>query len=136
VRDKVRLVESRWLWIYVPAAACLMGICLMVRNEAFRETLRYTLQGIALTVLFIAAIRFPLWRGMQLLNLKPVIYIGLISYSLYLLHFAVIFGVERALPMMNVFGQAFLALAISCGLSSAIYFVIEKPFARLRHNLK
>jgi peptidoglycan/LPS O-acetylase OafA/YrhL len=44
VRDKVQLVESRWLWIYVPTAAFLMGICLVVRNEAFRETLRYSLQ--------------------------------------------------------------------------------------------
>jgi len=63
-------------------------------------------------------------------------YIGLVSYSLYLLHFAVIFGVERALPMTNVFAQACLALALSCGLSSAIYWVVDKPFARLRHNLK
>jgi peptidoglycan/LPS O-acetylase OafA/YrhL len=135
VRDRVPLEEWRWKWLYVPAAAFVLVFCLTVRNEAFRETLRYTLQGVALTAFFIAAVRFPKWRPMQLLNSRPMVYVGLISYSMYLLHFSVIFGVRKELPNFNQIEQGVVALAVSIALSASIYRIVEQPFARLRHKL-
>ena len=42
------------------------------RGEAFRETFRYSLQGVALVPVFVCAIRFPRWGLMKVLNLRPV----------------------------------------------------------------
>ena len=135
VLDDVPMREERWKYLYVPLAALLVGGCLVVRGDDFRETLRYSLQGAALTVLFIAAIRFPRWPVFAWLNTRFMIYIGLLSYSLYLLHLAVIFGIARLLPDVNHLVRGSLSLAVSVALSWMIYLSIEKPCARLRRKL-
>jgi len=135
VMDEVTLRERRWKYGYVPVAALVLGLCLAVRGDNFRETLRYSLQGGALTVLFVAAIRYHRWPIFAWLNNPAVAYIGLISYSLYLLHLAVLLRIARAWPGLYPLVQGVLALAISVALSSLIYVTIEKPCARLRKKL-
>jgi peptidoglycan/LPS O-acetylase OafA/YrhL len=60
-----------------------------IRSEVFRQTLRYSIQGAALFVLF----SFVLNRGSDSLNWvlrsKPLVWIGLLSYTLYLCHMAI-----------------------------------------------
>jgi peptidoglycan/LPS O-acetylase OafA/YrhL len=135
VLDEIPLNERRWKYVYVPLAALLLGCCLLVRGDNFRETLRYSIQGAALTVLFIAAIRYHRWALFAWLNARMMVYIGLLSYSLYLLHLAVIFGVERVLPNTGYLVQGAVSLAIVMSLAWLIYVTIEKPCARLRRKL-
>jgi peptidoglycan/LPS O-acetylase OafA/YrhL len=135
VLDEVPMNERRWKSMYVPAALLMLGVCLFVRGDQFRETLRYSLQGCALTVLFVAAIRYYRWAPFAWLNNKVLMYVGLLSYSLYLLHLAVIIGVTRALPSMYPVARGGLAFAISLSLAWLIYLTIERPCARLRKRL-
>ena len=135
VLDEVSLRERRWRYWYVPMAALVLVFCLVVRGDNFRETLRYSLQGAALTVLFVAAIRYHRWMIFAWLNKPVVAYIGLLSYSLYLLHLAVLLRVASAMPRVNPLVQGVLALVISIALSSLIYVTIEKPCAHLRKKL-
>jgi peptidoglycan/LPS O-acetylase OafA/YrhL len=58
-----------------------------------------------------------------------------LSYSLYLLHLAVIFGIARALPGMSHLLRGTVSLAISIALAWLIYVWVEKPCARLRRKL-
>lgn len=135
VRDPIALVESRWKFAYLPAALLVLAACLYIRGDEFREILRYSLQGAALTVVFIAAIRFYRWPIFAGLNTRVMVFIGLLSYSLYLLHLAVIYGVIRLLPTTGLIVQAALSLAIAIALSWLIYVTVEKPCARLRRRL-
>ena len=79
----------------LPGALGILALCVVIRDPGFRETTRYSLQGIALTFIFIAAIHFPRWPAFRVLNWRPVAFVGLLSYSLYLLHYAVIFAVHH-----------------------------------------
>lgn len=135
VMDDTELRERRWKLIYVPLALLVMGCCVLIRSEEFRETLRYSLQGIALTAIFVAAIRYCDWAPFRLLNRRPLAFIGLLSYSLYLLHYAVIAAVQRTFTTMHPVLRALTAFAISIALSWIIYVLIEKPCARLRRKL-
>jgi peptidoglycan/LPS O-acetylase OafA/YrhL len=135
VRDTVALNEGRWKWVYVPLALAVMLLCLFVRGQEFRETLRYSLEGGALTVLFIAAIRFHQWTAFRLLNTRLFVFIGLLSYSLYLLHYTVIAAFLGLFPTMQPILRAVLALLASIVLAWLIYIGIEKPCARLRQRL-
>jgi peptidoglycan/LPS O-acetylase OafA/YrhL len=135
VLDTVAFREARWKYLYVPAAFLVMVACLTVRGDEFRETLRYSLQGAALTILFSAAIRYPTWAPFRLLNLRPMVMIGLFSYSLYLLHYAVIAAIEVVFPAWHALIQAVLAFSISLALSWLLYVCVEKPCARLRRKL-
>jgi peptidoglycan/LPS O-acetylase OafA/YrhL len=97
VRDRVPGSESLWRILVVPLAVLALLLTLFVRAEWFRETLRYSLQGMALIPLFAAAIRFPGWLVFRWLNWRPVAFLGVLSYSLYLVHFGAIFIVRDAL---------------------------------------
>jgi len=127
---------SLWKYVVTPLSVLVLAACLLIPGAAFRETLRYSLQGIALTFLFIAAIRFRDTAYYRLLNWRPLALIGMLSYSLYLLHYAVILGVRRVFAPLHPALQACLALAISLALAWGIYLLVERPCARLRRRLQ
>jgi peptidoglycan/LPS O-acetylase OafA/YrhL len=135
VLDDVALNERRWKYAYVPFAALLLACCLVVRGDNFRETVRYSLQGAALTIVFIAAIRYHRWPVFAWLNSRAAVFIGLLSYSLYLLHLAVLLGIARAFPDAGLLVQGGLSLFLSISLAWVIYLTVEKPCARLRRKL-
>ena len=70
------------------------------------------------------------WMGL-FLNWKPVAFVGLLSYSLYLRQ--QIFLNRNSGAWVNAFPQN-LFFAIAAALGS--YFLLEKPFLRLRHRLR
>ena len=133
--DELKLNIRRWKYAVVPSALGIIALCVVIRDPGFRETIRYSLQGIALTFIFIAAISFPKWLPFRVLNWRPIAFVGLLSYSLYLLHFAVIFAVQRTAPGLNPALQGVASFAVSMGLAWAMYILIEKPCARLRRAL-
>jgi peptidoglycan/LPS O-acetylase OafA/YrhL len=129
-----RLPEPVWKRGLVPGAVAALLFTFVYRQPAFRETFRYTIQGIALTVLFIAAIRFPRWGAFRLLNHPRVAFVGVLSYSLYLVHHVVLGALARSLDLNPVLRGA-AALLVSLALAYAIHRAIERPCARLRRRL-
>ena len=122
---------ARWLRVLLPASIALMGVSLLFRDPRFRETFRYSLQGLALYAFFVCAVRNPRLGPFRLLNYPLVRHVGTLSYSLYLVHHVVLFGVRRWILVHPVF-QAVIALAISLIVAESMWHWIDKPCARLR----
>jgi peptidoglycan/LPS O-acetylase OafA/YrhL len=129
-----RFSESWWKRGILPLAVGVLFFTFVYRDPSFRETTRYSLQGVALTPVFVTAIRYPTWRVYRPMNTRVASFLGLLSYSLYLVHHAVLFFV-RAHVALHPIGQAALALAMSIGLAWTIYRFVEKPCAVLRRQL-
>ena len=106
----------------------------LIRNPMFRETFRYTLQGIALTPVFMAAVRWPKWPPFRILNLRPIRFIGTLSYTLYLVHHTVLMAVE-AQSQLRGLARAVVALFVSLAIAWAMHVIVERPCARLRRRL-
>lgn len=123
-----------WKYFLVPAGITLILFSVLYRTDAFRETFRYTIQGIALYPIFYTAIRFPDWGLFQYLNLPWMRFIGITTYSLYLVHFTVIGAVRMYLPEFNGVIQSAISLLISFGLAYAIYQFVELPCKQLRQH--
>lgn len=124
-----------WKWGLLPAAIGALLVGFLWRDDRFRESLRYTLQGIALVPVFVCAIRWPGFLPFRILNTKAVAFLGVLSYSLYLTHHVVIFGVNQYLPQVHGLARGTLSFAVALALSYGIYVAIEKPCARLRKRL-
>jgi peptidoglycan/LPS O-acetylase OafA/YrhL len=115
------------------SGVALLLASFLLRDPAFRESVRYTMQGVGLYPLFFLSVRHPTWFVMPFLNLRPIRFLGTLSYSLYLIHQVVIHLVWD-LPW-PVVARAALTLAISFGLALGIWRYVEKPCAKLRSRL-
>jgi peptidoglycan/LPS O-acetylase OafA/YrhL len=122
-----RLMDNLRRPVWAGVAALLLLVSLLIRNDQFRETLRYSIQGAAFFPIF-AALFFSsstLPAVDRVLSSIPARWIGLFSYSLYLWHslgwhIAILCNL-RPLPLAIFgFGFAFGAAALS-------YFLVEKP---------
>ncbi|MCF2147526.1 acyltransferase [Desmonostoc muscorum LEGE 12446] len=135
ILDAQHYSNKVWKYFFLPAGIILILFSLLYRSSDFQETFRYTVQGIGLYPIFFTAIRFPNWGLFAILNINWIRFIGLLSYSLYLVHYTAIVGVQLYLPQSNKFLQAGIALLISLGLAYIIYQFIESPIAKLRKKL-
>jgi peptidoglycan/LPS O-acetylase OafA/YrhL len=109
-------------------------VTFVVRSGDFRETVRYSLQGIALTPVFVASVRFPHWSIFRPLNWRPMKFIGTLSYSLYLVHQVVLAAVEQHSRLGGV-SRAAVALLVSFAISWIMYRLVERPCAAVRRRL-
>jgi peptidoglycan/LPS O-acetylase OafA/YrhL len=122
-----------WGMIAAAAMLALLG-SFLYRSPAFRDSLRYTIQGIALFPLFWCAVRYARSPYFAWLSARPLRALGLLSYTLYLCHFAVI---QLTGKLFGVSGltRGLLAFAIALAFSAACYLLIERRFAVLRRQL-
>jgi peptidoglycan/LPS O-acetylase OafA/YrhL len=72
----------------VPALAVL-AVTFVISDSTFRFIIRYSLQGAALFILFSYVLSERSTLLNNVLTSPPMIWIGLVSYSLYLCHFAI-----------------------------------------------
>jgi peptidoglycan/LPS O-acetylase OafA/YrhL len=72
--------------------------------------------------------RDPVWK---LLTAEPVVYVGKISYSLYLWHWPLMGATRTLLPDSGELPSV-LAIALSVGLAALTYRLIEKPIRERR----
>jgi peptidoglycan/LPS O-acetylase OafA/YrhL len=128
-------ITGRWLkTLLVPLGILGLLVSIAIRNPQFQETWRYTLQGLALFPLFIVAVRYPEWGPCRLLNVRWVRFVGSLSYSLYLMHTTVIFGVLTWTTWHPVL-QGVVSLGLSLALATAMLYAVERPCAALRKRL-
>jgi len=120
-------------WVFPLCIVVLLGTFLD-RDGGFRETLRYTLQGLALIPLFIAAIHYQKSLPVRFLNLPLVRFVGVLSYSLYLCHYIFMENIDRVWTGSTVLAQA-ASLACALCFAAVVHYWIERPCTRIRKRL-
>jgi peptidoglycan/LPS O-acetylase OafA/YrhL len=91
MKDEVKDSAMRSFdWLLLIASIGLILSSVLVRGVQFRESLRYSIQGIALIPIFYFGIIKSKSLLYKTLNLKPLQKLGELSYSVYLIHFILI----------------------------------------------
>ncbi len=133
--DQYRL--STWVsWLLGVLGFGLVAASTVMGDLFFRETFRYTLQGVGLIAVFVIIIKHHTVFPFTILNHKWIRHIGVLSYSLYLFHYLVIVGVKmvadgRLHPLLVDLVSFVLSLLIAQGM----FVLVERPCARLRKRL-
>jgi peptidoglycan/LPS O-acetylase OafA/YrhL len=125
--DEAPWRPKRW---HVLAAIFVLVACIGIRSQAFRETVRYSLQGMALFVLFTAALQ-DVGVSRRILGSTALRWIALISYTLYLVHMPAFAVLEH----YNVPAAPLLGIVLSVLYATAMYWFVEAPLGRWRRSL-
>lgn len=117
-------------------ALVLIAVTLIPRDPVFRETVRYTLQGLLLVPVYHHLLAHPDGFGARLLSGAVIRRIGVLSYTLYLVHDSLIELVRHQLPGLPVLAAGAIALALSVACAEVVHRGVERPIARLRARLR
>jgi peptidoglycan/LPS O-acetylase OafA/YrhL len=122
-------------WLVISACIAVLLGTLLYRDEFFRQTLRYTLQNFAIAPLIYLAVarsnRFPFsW-----LNTRPMVYIGSISYTVYLTHLVIMHGLEKNWPQLGWGWVTLLGAVLTLMVAEPMRRWVEAPCAKLRKRL-
>ena len=104
-----------------------------VRDEFFRETLRYTILSAAIFVVLVNVLFCERFLPAQVfLNMPLMDWIGRLSYSIYVWHYAArsLFGVSSGIWWQNFV----IWCAVTLLASIASYYLIERPISEIRHR--
>jgi peptidoglycan/LPS O-acetylase OafA/YrhL len=96
-------------------------------------------QNMFVTVAALGACLLIAWlvsgdRKPRLLRAWPVRQTGVVSYGLYVWHFPIIAVLAPLLVGMSTFPRAVVLVAVSYAAAVSSYFVVERPFLRLKRN--
>lgn len=124
--------ELRWGML----GSALILATLVIRDPAFRETWRYTLQGIGLFFVFNYVLRSD---GIvaRILAGRPLRVVADLSYFLYLIHVPFLLAASK-LPLPTV-AQNTLGICLAFVLAAIVRHVVELPMLKLRktyHGLR
>ncbi len=131
VREKVvRVLSSRTAFAL---AGLTVFVSVLIKNDLFKETLRFSLISLSCVPL-ICGIVFGKHLSLfqRIANLPLFVWIGKLSYSLYVWHgfaayFLVLLGYQHTYPGFGTAG-----VAVTFALASCSYYLVETPFLRLR----
>ena len=116
------------------SVAVLLGTFLY-RDEVFRLTFRYTLQSVAIAaLLYLAVARADHWP-VRWLSARPLVYIGQVSYTIYLSHHMILLGLAWHWPQLNWFWQTLAAAVLTLAVAEPMRRWVDLPCARLRQRL-
>ncbi|WP_129975852.1 acyltransferase [Rhodococcus sp. Q1] len=130
------LIE-RWSgsgWVLVAAVAVFL-ISLLIRDDWFRQTIRYTLQSITTCTVIIygfnANVGFVSAIFTRLSRIKSVQLIGLSSYSIYLVHLSLIMVFKDYLDAWPLAARVVALTVLSTVVGILIYKLVEVPARKM-----
>jgi peptidoglycan/LPS O-acetylase OafA/YrhL len=88
------------------------------------------MEAIGLMFIFTAVITAPTTLFGRVLNWKPVAFLGVLSYSMYLTHRLVLLLVARYLHA-GLWIDSAIALVLTVAVSYGIYRLVERPMIKL-----
>lgn len=106
------------------------------RDSLYREVFRYTFQGAALFSVFFNIISAKTGKIMTwLFTNSLIIYIGKLSYSLYMYHWIVNIVWSTTFAGFHGFFPTTVAIFSTLGLSILSFKLVEQPFVKIRRKL-
>jgi len=132
--DEVKTYRESTGTITVITLLAIMVGAALCPIEAISVIAVYAIQCVCLYFIYMRAILHPEWACFRWLNSRPMVWIGTISYTVYLIHIVVL-KTLRSVTEWNDVVVAISGLVLTLVLASLSFIYIEGPLARLRHKL-
>jgi peptidoglycan/LPS O-acetylase OafA/YrhL len=121
--------------LVVAGCVAVLLFTLVFRDEVFRLTVRYSLQSLAIApLIYLAVARAEHWP-FRWLSARPLAYLGMISYTVYLSHHLLLLLVDKQWPQLNPVVSTLATIALTLAVAEPIRRWVEQPCAKLRRRL-
>jgi peptidoglycan/LPS O-acetylase OafA/YrhL/glycosyltransferase involved in cell wall biosynthesis len=140
------LFETRWASTVVNICKArvsrIIGVLVLIstfiiNDQTFRETIRYTLQGIALIPLFsVVLLDQPTSVARRVLSAPTMVLMGRLSYSIYLFHLLARTPAEVAFGSPFLIESTVAGLFVTGVLAYTVFIFVELPIANIRRRLR
>jgi peptidoglycan/LPS O-acetylase OafA/YrhL len=135
VLDPAAPSNARRDWSIGAASVLLLIATLAYRDDFFRLTARYTLQCLAIAPLIYLAVARAGHAPFRWLNSRPMVYLGTVSYTIYLSHQLILYFVLRHWPQLGWPAVLALTALLTLAVAEPMRRWVEQPCARLRRQL-
>jgi peptidoglycan/LPS O-acetylase OafA/YrhL len=116
-------------------ALAVLAATLALRGEYFRNTFRYTVQALALAPLIYCAVAGPRQPAFRWLNAAPLVYLGRISYTVYLTHEGCRHFLGERWPTLGMVPTMAATALLTVAIAALMRRWVEIPFAGMRQHL-
>lgn len=128
----VRRRPPRWIGWIASVVVCLFLITATYDSQSL-YTFGLVVFCLACGLVLWVVVVTPEWAIARLLERKPLVQLGRISYGVYLWHLPVFIGVREYVPRIRFAGSLALLLTFLVALGS--YRYVERPFLKLKGKL-
>ncbi|WP_442575854.1 acyltransferase family protein [Microbacterium sp. F51-2R] len=129
--DEIRAPRRKRLLTPILLASVAVFYVVSRMPDSIGMTVGYTVQAVVLAGVFIPLILAPRSIVGRAMNWRPIMWVGVISYSIYLIHRPALMLAEEYIPAPHL-TQAIIGIAATVLLSWAMLHWVEKPFGVLR----
>jgi peptidoglycan/LPS O-acetylase OafA/YrhL len=124
---------ARFAWLPLPVLAALVVSRTSI-SDRYHFSVGLTVEAVLMAVLLVQMLQLHAHRAWSWLELRPLRYVGRVSYSAYLFSFLGPHSAQRLL-FLPVPLRVLAGIAISVALASLMYFLVERPFLALKEPL-
>ncbi len=132
VLDRLEGLSRRRCAILAYIGTVVLILTVALRDEFLRQTIRYSLEGVALFTIFIYIVRYSDSAITRILELRVLTHLGDLSYSLYVVHYTVLFVVKGWIE-----SDPLVTLLLTFSLSYVLAFMmrryVELPSMKMRN---
>jgi peptidoglycan/LPS O-acetylase OafA/YrhL len=132
--DDFPRLKRKWLRSAAAISVLILLASIAMRGEMFRQTARYSIQGLALVPVFYYVVCYSDSNVTKWLESRFLVRIGDLSYALYVFHYTVMFAVNTWITT-NPFATFLLTFVVSSALAEASRRFVEAPAANLRNRV-
>jgi peptidoglycan/LPS O-acetylase OafA/YrhL len=132
--EKINKRKRLWLILFFLGLGVLL-FSLLYRDDFFRDTFRYTLQGIALVPIFITCVFINQHTLTFWLENKALKKIGVYSYTIYLCHLVFYDLIKRALGVEDGILMFAMVAVTSVTFAALVDVFVDRHLRRYRRRL-
>jgi peptidoglycan/LPS O-acetylase OafA/YrhL len=119
----------------VSACLGLLIATFLWRSDFFRMTFRYTLQCLAIAGLLYLAVARARTVPFRWLNMRPLVYLGAVSYTVYLSHYLVLVWAQAHVAAFGRVAVVAVTAVVTLAIAALMREWVEIPCAGLRRRL-
>ena len=134
VIDNFARIVTRRSWYPLVTMALLFGAQPLHKSLTFTYVVGYAIEPLLVAIFLLQLIWFSDTGAWRIVENPVVRYLGRISYPLYLWQQLTLFTSKRLTEGLPMLVQLAFALAVTIAFASASYFIVEKPFLKLKNR--